>query len=149
MKSHSNTMHQTIVSDGGWSTTIGFIWMYRYLNNNNLYYYYADGVSVEWPLFSEFFANTDNQWVHIVVICDYSNKTLKAYKNGVQFGATQNILNTPVFPSTNNVKVIGAQTTTQNKLTDGSLDEVRIYNRGLSAEEVSSIYNATKSKYGY
>jgi len=83
------------------------------------------------------------------MVCDYTNKTLKAYRNGIQFGATQNLTGTPVFPSANRVKYIGAYRSSLHRLTDGSLDEVRIYNRGLSAEEVSSIYNATKSKYGY
>jgi hypothetical protein len=72
---------------------------------------------------------------------------LKAYRNGVQFGTTQTLTNTPVFPSTNRAKYIGAYNNSSNKLTDGSLDEVRIYNRGLSAEEVMSIYNQTKGKY--
>jgi hypothetical protein len=33
------------------------------------------------------------------------------------------------------------------KLTDGSLDEIRIYNRGLSAEEISAQYTSTRSHY--
>jgi hypothetical protein len=47
----------------------------------------------------------------------------------------------------NVTKYIGSYNSTQHRLTDGSLDEVRIYNRGLSAEEVAAIYNQTKGKY--
>jgi energy-converting hydrogenase Eha subunit F len=78
---------------------------------------------------------------------DYTNKTAKAYRNGVQFGATQNLSGTPLFPIANRAKYIGAYNTTSLKLTDGSLDEVRIYNRGLSTEEIAAIYNQTKGKY--
>jgi len=84
--------------------------------------------------------------MHIVTVCDYTNKTLKTYRNGVQFGATLN-LTTPLFPITNNIKYIGAYNSANYRLTDGSLDEVRIYNRGLSAQEIAQIYNQTKGKY--
>jgi hypothetical protein len=53
-----------------------------------------------------------------------------------------------LFPSDNRVKFIGAYSSTQYPLTDGSLDEVRIYNRGLSAEEISAQYTITKGKFG-
>ena len=76
------------------------------------------------------------------------NKTLKAYRNGVQFSTVQNIT-TPVFPITNMSKYIGNYNTqTTHSLTDGSLDEVRIYNRGLSVDEIAQHYNSTKAKFG-
>jgi hypothetical protein len=53
-----------------------------------------------------------------------------------------------LFPSINNIKYIGAWTVGSSKITDGSLDEVRIYNRGLSADEVSQHYNFSKAKFG-
>jgi len=52
-----------------------------------------------------------------------------------------------LFPSTNNIKYIGAYSVGTNELTDGSLDEVRIYNRGLGADEVAARYNSTKGRY--
>jgi len=82
-----------------------------------------------------------------VVVCDYANKTIKAFRNGVQFGATQNLLRTPMFPSSNKIKYIGAYFSGAHRFTDGSLDDVKIYNRGLSASEIASIYNQTKGKY--
>jgi len=142
----SATLGQSIVGDGGGSGAIGFIFLFRYANTNTLDSQYSDGATWGDANFDNFFQNLDNQWIHIVTVCDYSNKTIKAYRNGVQFGATQN-LTTPVFPSTDRVKYVGARDTTRSKLTDGSLDEVRIYNRGLSAEEVMAIYNQTKGKY--
>jgi hypothetical protein len=81
-----------------------------------------------------------------MVVCDYSNKTAKAYRNGVLFDA-QSLTGTPQFPIANRIKYIGSEGTNSYILTDGSLDEVRIYNRGLSAEEIMAIYNQTKGKY--
>jgi hypothetical protein len=69
-----------------------------------------------------------------------------AYRNGAQFGVMQTLDYPPRFPLTNNPKYIGSYGANYY-LTDGSLDEVRIYNRGLSAEEISAIYNQTKGKY--
>jgi hypothetical protein len=60
---------------------------------------------------------------------------------------TQSLTGAPVFPLTNRIKYIGAYGVGSLEITDGSLDEVRIYNRGLSAEEVAAIYNQTKGKY--
>ena len=72
---------------------------------------------------------------------------MKAYRNGVQFDVTKSLTGTPVFPSTNRTKYIGSYNTDSFKLTDGSLDEVRIYNRGLSAEEIAGQYGAMKGRY--
>jgi hypothetical protein len=149
MKSKINAVaNNTILGDNGWSTTIGWIYIYRISNSDHLDFRYSTGAGVVDVIFNNLFQSLDNQWIHIVVVCDYSNKTLKAYRNGIQFGATQNLSGTPPFPFTNRVKYIGSYNTDNNyKITDGSLDEVRIYNRGLSAEEIATIYNQTKGEY--
>lgn len=83
-----------------------------------------------------------------MIICDYTGKTLKGYRNGVQFGATQSLIDVPQFPSANRAQGIGATSSYDQELTDGSLDEIRIYNRGLSAEEVAQHYTSNKGKFG-
>jgi hypothetical protein len=45
-------------------------------------------------------------------------------------------------------KFIGGNPSAGQNIYDGSLDEVRIYNRGLSAEEISAQYTSTKGKFG-
>ena len=121
--------------------------MIRWATSNDLVCYYANGTSDIPISFPNFFLNLDNQYIHIVIVCDYANKKGYYYRNGVQFGATQNLLGTPQFPSTNRAKYIGSYNSSLYKLTDGSLDEVRIYNRGLSADEILNRYNQTKSRY--
>jgi hypothetical protein len=80
------------------------------------------------------------------LVQNYINKKTYAYRNGVLFN-NSNLIGTPVFPSTNNVKYIGAYSPSYDRITDGSLDEVRIYNRGSSAEEAMGRYNKTKGRY--
>jgi hypothetical protein len=122
--------------------------MIRSTNSYDLRYYYADGTTQTTFVYSNFFQNLDNQWIHVTLICDYSNKTMKAYRNGIQFSSTASLSGTPIFPVTNNAKYVGASSVNNYRLTDGSLDEVRIYNRGLSADEISAQYTSTKSHYG-
>ena len=143
----SDTKRQGIMSDSNANNTTGFIQINRYISTDNLAYRYANGAPT-YNSFVNFFTSLDDQWIHIVVVCDYNNKTLKAYRNGVQFSTTKPLAGTPAFPSTNNVKYIGAYNSATDWLTDGSLDEVRIYNRELSVEEISAQYTSTKGKFG-
>jgi len=150
MKNEYDTAHsQSIIGDNSNSATVGFVNVFRSISTNNLYYYYADGGGIRSAIFADFFLNLDNQWIHIVAVCDYNNKTAKSYRNGIQFDVTKNLTGTPVFPSTSIIKYIGANSSGGARdLTDGYLDEVRIYNRGLSAEEISAQYTSTKGKFG-
>jgi len=51
-----------------------------------------------------------------------------------------------LFPSFSGTKLIGAYTTGAAFM-KGFIDDIRIYNRALSANEITNIYNQTKSKY--
>lgn len=55
-----------------------------------------------------------------------------------------NILNTPFSPSGQYVSFMGGQ---GGRYTNGNLGEVQIYNRTLSASEVSQNFIATRGKY--
>ena len=137
----SVTSTQSIVGEDAWSGTIGFIRMLRVSNTNGLRYYYADGTAPVSVDFSSIFLSFDDQWIYITVVCDYANKTIKSYRNGVQFDETKALAGDPVFPSASRIKFIGAHNPLAGRITDGSLDEVRIYNRGLSPTEVLEHYN--------
>ncbi len=141
--------HQTILGDGNQVVAEGYIWFQREPNNSNDFRFrYTDGSSLSYFYYSTFFNGYDNQWVHVVGVCDYNNKTGKLYRNGLQVGSTASLTGTPLFPSTNRVKYIGSYNTGGNVLEDGSLDEIRIYNRGLSNEEIAQHYNSTKGEFG-
>ncbi len=139
--------HQAIMGDPFWSTTVGYFRINRQTNSHTFNFQYSNGVSSLTVATESFFTNLNDTWIHIAIICDYNNGTFKVYRNGVQVGATTNLTGTPLFPSSNMAKYIGSYTVGGQVLTDQSLDEVRIYNRGLSADEVSRIYNSTKSRY--
>ncbi|MGC9603624.1 MAG: LamG domain-containing protein, partial [Minisyncoccia bacterium] len=77
---------------------------------------------------------TSNQWQHVAAT--YSNGTLRLYINGV-IGKEVSATRTSSFPNYD----IGADGPSSRTFY-GSIDNVRIYNRALSAAEIQAIYNA-------
>jgi hypothetical protein len=80
-----------------------------------------------------------NRWYHLAVTFDDTNNMTTYYVNGANDGGGQ-------FNQTfvDGVRWIGAST---SFYFNGSLDDVMIFNRSLSAEEILSIYNATKYQH--
>jgi hypothetical protein len=78
-------------------------------------------------------------WVHLVGVND--GTTWRLYRNGVEV-ATQ-AGSAGAYTATAAWR-IGAQGSSASRFFSGSIDDVRIYNRGLSANEVAALYN-----YGY
>lgn len=79
-----------------------------------------------------------NTWYHIVLTRDGS--TTRVYVNGALLGTT--FANTPATVS--NLFTIGQQFNTNGiaaRFFNGAIDDVRVYNRTLSAGEVSTLYS--------
>ena len=77
-----------------------------------------------------------NTWYHLFVVVDRSAQLLKAYVNGV-FVASTPIASIGSVTSTNHL-TFGANNTASNPY-NGSIDDVRIYGRALSADEVAKL----------
>jgi hypothetical protein len=76
-----------------------------------------------------------NQWFHTAMT--YDGTTMKVYLNGALNGSTQ--FSGTIEQSTQSLRLgqgIG------NEYFPGKIDDVRIYNRALSATEVKQLYNA-------
>jgi hypothetical protein len=80
-----------------------------------------------------------NQWLYVVWTWDGTLN--KIYQNGVLVASASNLNNVPY---THAALSIGSYHQTGAEFFNGLIDEVRIYNRALSAAEISAIYNATK-----
>jgi hypothetical protein len=140
------TVSQCILSESAQSATVGYIRIYRTALNNSgvsLHFEYADGSIASYNGMWSFFTGYNNAWVHFTIIIDYSGKTIKFYRNGVLI-QTSNMTGTPIFPSTNREKYLGAYNAGSGRITNGNLDDMRIYNRELSASEIKAIYEGTK-----
>jgi hypothetical protein len=78
-------------------------------------------------------------WFHVAIT--YDGSQMRIYKNSVEVASTAK---SGSIDTNNNVKTaIGNQPSgAGNQPFDGLLDEVRIYNRALSASDIDSLYNS-------
>ena len=81
-------------------------------------------------------------WYHIVSTYSSSDKYLRLYVNGTKEGLDSLITTFNVITA-NNSNRIGLKDHATPYPTDGLIDEVRIYNRALTQEEVSILYETT------
>jgi beta-lactamase regulating signal transducer with metallopeptidase domain len=77
-----------------------------------------------------------NKWTHIAVTADQIKNIITVYMNGRKIGVLKNLRN---YDKVEGAIRIGHQTD-DNVYFDGKIDDVRIYNRVLSDEEVRAVY---------
>jgi hypothetical protein len=75
-------------------------------------------------------------WYHIAVT--KNGTSVKFYVNGAQQGTTQTHASSGIFNSTAPFEVGGFNS--DNKCTDGKIDDVRVWSRELSGSEIASLY---------
>ncbi len=77
-----------------------------------------------------------DRFYHFVLT--YNGTTLSAYVNGVLREST---VGGGAIPTTLNNLIIGKYTLAEGYYFDGTLDDIRIYNRALTQQEISALYN--------
>ena len=83
-----------------------------------------------------------NAWNHIV--CTYGSGTKRIYLNGVQIAQATGLTGT--IPTNTNGPRIGAHSS--GYYLDGEIAVSRVYNKALTAAEITQNYNAQKSRFG-
>ena len=84
-----------------------------------------------------------NTWNHCLFTCD--NITIRLYLNGVQVGTFP--VSSVTLNSSGNLN-IGRRSDLNLNYGIGRINSVCVYNRALTQTEITTIYNATKSRYG-
>jgi len=87
---------------------------------------------------------SENQWHHVVMTWD--GQIMRMYLNGK--ASTQTLEVTAPIDSTSQDVTIGANLASEVCYFNGTIDEVRIYNRALSEEEIKFLFESTRAKYG-
>ncbi len=91
---------------------------------------------------------TVGQWNHVVGVWDKSNNLIRIYMNGVEASTsvTQNNGTESQIGNTNIAKnlLIGAYNLGNATFFKGSIDEVSVYNRALSAQEILQQYQTNQ-----
>ena len=81
------------------------------------------------------------EWIHVVAVGN--TESYKLYLDGMEVASSDKIFEMKTGTTTANA-MIGAvhhSTTTYDLNFDGAIDEVRVYNRALSASEIQAIFN--------
>ena len=81
-----------------------------------------------------------SNWYHIVGVYDSSTPSMTIYLNGSDGSATQNSADASSIANTANPFYLGANGTTNEF--DGIIDEVGIWSRQLTSDEVTELYNS-------
>jgi hypothetical protein len=120
----------------------------NYANSEYIFYYYSNTAlriqgNNAGPFKEYYFSNINlNTWHNLVMTRDASNN-MRVYFNGI--GSTTGALS---YSGTMQMNQIGRYSTFNNIYNaKGSIGEVKIYNRALSASEVLQNYNASKKRY--
>lgn len=122
-------------------------YVFYFVDDDRLYFsYWADaGRAVQTAgSFSNFVAAGDvGKWVHVVVTVDVSEKTITFYKNSVQLVTTHAAQNATSIYNGNANFLLGAGYWggTYEQFFDGMIDEVGVWSKVLTAEEVKQLYN--------
>jgi len=105
------------------------------LNTNSIIYYQSNGTSLSVDTATG--SVVPNKWQHVAGT--YDGENIKIYYNGEFKNATPA---TGPMSLNNADLVIGAYSLSQEGF-NGSIDEVKIWNRSLTAQEISDLYNMT------
>jgi len=89
---------------------------------------------------------TDNNWHHIVGVCAGSSGTIHLYVDSVDEGIASygGAFTLDTFDATS---VGGIDNVTEGQQFNGLIDDVRIYNRALTSNEVNAIWSDTKDDH--
>jgi hypothetical protein len=80
-----------------------------------------------------------DKWQHVAVVYDESSATVTFYLDGKEIGTTY--YSTAPVDSSNAPLAIGIRGYDLNRAFDGLIDNVRLYNQALDAEEILNLFN--------
>jgi hypothetical protein len=143
----NSTQNYTTYSDNDvvekWSGSGGYPYVFRYLRSTQqmqVAVYNGSSSNITTLQISS------NTWWHICGVFDWTNSTLTVYGNSgssVSSTATLNLTGTITNTSALNLMRRGSGI----NYTTGNLSSLKIYNRALSASEVTQNYNALKDRF--
>lgn len=107
-----------------------------------------DGGVSRWTLNTTNAVVSDNVWSHLALVQDGTSPVV--YANGLQVPQTFTALSdkTMWFSRMTGVDRARIGSMTAAQFFDGNIDDVRVYSRALTSNEVFTIYNTTKGTYG-
>ena len=142
-RSYGGGLRGSILNNGGFSPTTG----YRFnVDNTNVSNGIGFGINTTGTINVDYFVSAAssvslNTWQMVAVTFSDSGDSVNFYVNGVNKGTRT--LSTSISSSAVAAS-IGSRNGMNDRVFDGSLDEVRLYNRALTEAEIKSLYNASR-----
>ncbi|WP_307043570.1 LamG-like jellyroll fold domain-containing protein [Streptomyces achromogenes] len=136
---------RTFVAQGGANRASFYL---QYSKTDNAFRFHAAGSDVASPsAFYDATASTAaplNTWTHLVGVFDSANGSMKLYVNGAQAGSATN---TSPWTGTGPLTVGGTKTAggATSDVVNGEVGDVQVYQRALSATDVTSLYGKGRS----
>ena len=103
--------------------------------------YYYGGTTGSYVGVGMNIAVTPKTWVHLAVVRDFTAKTVTWYRNGKPINTVATAY--PVAAASNQPLLIGTGYTGNGFI--GQLDDVAVWPRALSAQEIAALHSATAS----
>ena len=112
------------------------------LTGGHPYYLIGDGTTYRESSIGSAVVN-DGNWHHLVIVFSRTSSTATAYVDGMSSGV-DSFSASIGSANSGSTKVIGAMAAGTG-LINGTIDDVRIYNRALSQAEITALYGTTKA----
>jgi len=140
----SYTLKLNTITGGFWAPVMKgyFSQSYGHLIINDDLLVYTDADSSPEYTFNNVFTNDANKWVFITQT--YDGNIIYLYRNGEFFGQS----GTGIGFTTSTLPLYFGSNGATNYYLDGSMATVKMYNKALSAAEVTQNFNAQKSRFG-
>lgn len=146
----SLTTQDMIISKGDFVDQNSFALRTQNAASDEIYFFIADGLS---DTGSNYISTSDlnlanDVWYHLVVVYDGSltaSNRLKVYKNGdsVSGSITGTIATSMTSGSTSNLKIGKGDYSSYDSF-NGYIDDVRIYKKAFTSDQILAVYNSTK-----
>jgi len=138
VKGDSSGSNNAIIDNNIAGLNQGDIWFY--IQNDGDIQFDIQNASGEGNLLTTDQPISDNAWYHIVGTYDGTNMII--YVNGSAHSTTASISDATPFSRDTNVS-IGSNEGGSDNFFNGTIDEVRIYNRALTGEEINSSFKGS------
>jgi len=128
-----------------WSNAAGDEWILRLTNADpsNLDFYIVNSSYGSEEVVSSSAGITNNTWQHVAITYDRPNKQVTFYVNGTQKGPVKTFPYNGQMVDSSRIIRIGAQGGGTLDPFNGTIDEVRIWNRTLSQAEIQAEMNSS------
>ncbi len=134
--SRSKYVQYQMIASKGIHSAVGEWYLYNYNSDTNWNFYGNGAKRCEWTMDECF-----NEWAHLVVLRE--DDQMHIYVNGAEKTITNDTISGTNSNFTNTKKLIIGAREEGDRNWNGSISDIRIYNRALSAEEIKILYDMT------